>query len=298
MTKSLMDARISEKQASSSRPIMTGVLGYPIGHSLSMVMHNTAYDFLGLNFFYSAHAVPQDRLKQAVEGIRALGYRGVNVTIPHKVAVMDLLDEIADEAAEIGAVNTIVCEDGKLVGYNTDGIGYIQSFEEELGISLSGSSVLLLGAGGAGRAVAVSLVRKGISRLYILDQREEAAQNLARSLSSRAHAEAVSMETLLQRGLAGIDILINATPVGLSPHVDNLPIPAHLLHSDLIVSDLIYNPHETALLKAAKKIGARLHHGIGMLVHQGALSFQIWTDRPAPMDVMRKAVLSELASSD
>lgn len=295
MAETLLDAGEVVRQAGGIHPTLTGVLGYPIGHSLSAAMHNAAYDLMGLNFFYSAHAVPPDQLKHAVEGIRALGFRGVNVTIPHKVSVMEHLDEIADGAAEIGAVNTILCEGGKLVGYNTDGMGYIQSFEEELGVNPYGSSIVLIGAGGAARAVAVSLAWKGIKSLYIVDRREKAAHSLAQSLSSRIHSEALSLESLLRRGLGGIDILINATPVGLGPDAhDQLPIPARLLHSELIVSDLIYNPFETALLKEARKIGARIHHGLGMLIHQGALSFQIWTKQQAPIEAMRKAVIKRL----
>lgn len=284
----------------ASRPALTGVFGFPIAHSLSLEMHNAAFKHLGLDYIYSAHAIHPQRLKQAVEGIRALGYRGVNVTIPHKVAVMNWLDELDEEAAEIGAVNTIVCKDGRLLGYNTDGKGYVRSFEEELGIGFEGSRVLLVGAGGAGRAVAVSLMRERVSELHIVDQREETAASLARDLSNQhlshgIRVKALSYDEICRMGLSGMDILINATPVGLFPHMDEMPISANLLHAGLIVSDLIYNPHETALLKAARDIGARVHHGIGMLIHQGALSFELWTGRPAPIDIMRKTVMSHLA---
>lgn len=272
----------------------TGLLGFPIEHTLSTVMHNSAYQFMGLSFTYAAHSVTPERLQQAVEGIRALGYRGVNITTPHKVSVIKFLDDIDDEAAEIGAVNTILCENDQLIGYNTDGIGYIRSFEEELQIDLAGQRILLLGAGGAARAVAVSLARKGVERIHIFDQKEASAQELARLLSSRIESQTISMETLQKKGLAETDILINATPVGLWPHVENLPLSAHYLHSELIVSDLIYNPVETALQIEARKVGAKLHHGIGMLVHQGALSFQLWTRQQAPVDVMKKTVLNEL----
>jgi shikimate dehydrogenase len=273
---------------------LTGVFGYPIGHSLSPAMHNTAFRQCQLNFMYAAFQVKPEKLKEAVRGISALSFRGVNVTIPHKVAIMDFLDEINEEALEIGAVNTIVNEDGKLVGYNTDGQGFIQSLLEEMNRPLQGLSVTILGAGGAARAVAVSLARSGVSNIRIANRSLGKAEILAGHLSSRVSVSACTLDALTEQGLAKTDLLINTTSVGMYPHVDEMPIPEKLLHDRLIVSDLIYNPLETKLLRTASSIGAQVHTGLGMFVHQGALAFQLWTGRQAPIPVMKDIVLHQL----
>jgi len=273
---------------------MTGIIGFPIEHSISAVMQNAAFQSLRLNYQYLAFSVPPTDLKDAVNGIKALGFKGVNITIPHKVAVMELLDEVDESARDIGAVNTILNDNGRLIGFNTDGAGYIQSLKEELNVHVSGLHVLLLGAGGAARSISTELARAEIGRIHIFDQRTDCSRSLAKHLSSRVEAEAVSSDEMAKMDLSDIQLVINTTPVGMYPKVNDIPLSPALLHPGLIVSDIVYNPYETMLIKEAKKIGAKVHHGAGMLVHQGALSFHIWTGHQAPVDVMRTAAINEL----
>jgi shikimate dehydrogenase len=276
---------------------LTGVFGFPVGHSLSPVMHNAAFQQCQLNFAYAAFPISPERLEEAVRGISALSFRGVNVTIPHKVAVMDFLDEIDEEALEIGAVNTIVNANGKLIGYNTDGQGFIQSLLEEVDQPLAGLSVTILGAGGAARAVSVSLARSGVKSIRIANRSLGKAEELARHLSARVIASACTLDALIEQGLADTNLLINTTSVGMYPHVGEMPIPEKILHAGLIVSDLIYNPLKTKLLQTASEIGATVHTGLGMFVHQGALAFQLWTGRQAPIPLMKDIVLHQLTDN-
>ncbi len=240
----------------SNQTKWTGLLGYPVEHSMSAVMQNAAYQALGLPYQYVSFPVPPNELKDAISGIKALGFRGVNVTIPHKVAVMELLDEVDDLARDIGAVNTISLDRGRLIGFNTDGTGYIQSLQEDCGIDVSGLNVLVLGAGGAARSVTAALARAGVGRLHIFDPRPDCSHSLAKQLALRVEAEAVTDTVMEKRGLADIDLLINATPVGMYPHVNHMPLAPSLLHPGLTVSDIIYNPYETALIKEAQKKSA------------------------------------------
>lgn len=277
-----------------SQTIMTGVFGNPIRQSLTPVMHNAAYKQLGLNYASAAFAVSQDNLRQAVEGIRALSFRGVNVTIPHKVAIMEYLDEIDEEALDIGAINTVVNDNGKLIGYNTDGRGFIQSLLEESQISVEEKRVLVLGAGGAARAVGISLARRGVSHMVIANRSVDKAEVLARHISNHVPCKAMSLGDLERIDLKEIDLVINTTSIGMVPQIDEMPISEKQLHSGLLVSDLIYNPIQTKLLLAAEAKGAKIHNGVGMFVHQGALAFELWTGHRPPMDLMRSIVLQRL----
>lgn len=281
--------------------VMTGLLGYPVSHSLSPLMHNYAFRHLGLAYHYAAFAVPPHLLPSAVEGIRALGFRGCNLTIPHKVAVIPLLDELDEEARLIGAVNTIVNEKGALIGYNTDGKGYLRSLTEETGILLSGGKAVILGAGGAARAIAVTLARSGLKEIVIANRTRDKAEELASTVFAAALKPAVpavrvvSLEQAAEK-VADAGLLVNTTSIGMTPHTEDCPLPTEVLHAELVVSDLVYAPLETALLRAAKKAGARTHPGVGMLVHQGALAFQYWTGREAPLKLMYETVWNELKS--
>lgn len=277
----------------NSETILTGVFGHPVAHSMSPLMHNLAFEELGLNMRYAAFDVEPERLQDAVNGIRALNFRGVNVTIPHKVKIMDYLDELDEEAKEIGAVNTVVNDRGKLIGYNTDGRGYIASLVKETGTLLQGQRVLVIGAGGAARAIVVSLARSGVERIWVANRTLEKAEALAAAAAHHTEVDAVSSDRV--RDLAAeATILINATSVGMHPHTEETPIDASLLHASLVVSDLVYNPLKTKLLLDAEKAGAQTHGGLGMLIHQGALAFQYWTGEEAPVDLMQKTVLSRL----
>jgi shikimate dehydrogenase len=274
-----------------------GIFGYPIGHSLSPLMHNTAFAQHGMDAVYLPFAVPPAQIEVAVKAIRALHIRGVNVTIPHKQAVMAWLDELAPEARLIGAVNTIHLCDGRLVGYNTDGIGFLRSLEGA-GSEVAGRTVLLLGAGGAARAIAVQLCLSGIHRLDITNRTRTRAEELAASLKeSIPHADisVVSMEgPALAAHLPHIDIVVNATSVGMHPH-DGMVLPFASLGPRHLVCDIVYRPLHTPLLQAAQHQGARTVDGLGMLIHQGAKAFEIWTQRSFPIPLIRAKLLEALA---
>lgn len=281
----------------TSKTKLVGLLGHPVSHSQSPIMHNTAFSHTQLNFAYAAFDVAPEQLDEAVAGIRALGLRGVNVTIPHKVAILPMLDEIDPLAKRIGAVNTVVNENGRLIGYNTDGMGYVRSLVEESNVQLQSQVVTLLGAGGAARAVAFTLAEQGVKEIRIINRSREKATSLAEHLSAIVPTSVVDPADG-QHAIADATLLINTTSIGMYPQVDEMPVPAEWLHERLIVSDLIYNPLETRLLKQARLIGARAHSGVGMFVNQGALAFELWTGEKAPSEIMREVVLQQLRKTN
>jgi shikimate dehydrogenase len=276
-----------------SQTVMHGVFGDPIKHSKSPIMHNRAFQELGLNAAYAAFHVWPGQLKAAIEGIRALGFRGVNVTIPHKVEVMDYLDEIDEHAQVIGAVNTIVNDNGRLKGYNTDGIGYVRSLKEEADFSVSGKRVLMLGAGGAARGVAYALAKEGASTMWIANRTLDKAEQLAGALSGFADTHGIGYEQISDIR-DQVDLIVHNTSVGMHPNVDDVIIDTSWFHEGLTVSDLVYNPLETQLLREAKARGARAHDGLGMFIYQGVYAFEYWTGLPAPVAAMRETVENAL----
>ncbi len=270
------------------------IIGDPVEHSLSPVMHNAAFKKLGLNLVYVAFTVTPTELKTAVLGAKSLGLQGLNVTMPHKNAVISHLDAVDSTAKSIGAVNTVLNNQGKLIGYNTDGSGAMIALQEN-GVYPEEKKMVLLGAGGAAKAIAYQAAQD-VEELVILNRTPEKAKKLAEALKSfgaKVKAGTLSSEVLKQE-LPTTDILVNATSAGMHPDVDSSPVPSDLLHSDLSVMDIIYNPLETRLLKDAKSAGAKVVSGIEMLLYQGAVAFEIWTNCPAPVEVMRKAALNEL----
>ncbi len=267
---------------------VVGLIGHPVGHSKSPEMMNRAFRALGLPFVYLAFDVSPAELGTAVRGMRALGFRGWNVTIPHKVAVLEHLDEVEETAREIGAVNTVVAREGRLVGYNTDGEGYLRSLVDETGLDLVEQKVLILGAGGAARAVAHALAGAGVKSITIANRTREKAERLAASLR-KGDARAVSLLEV-ERVIGETTLLVQTTSVGMYPETEAIPIDPSLLHERMTVSDLIYRPRKTLLLREAEARGARIHGGLGMLLHQAALAFEKWMGKPAPVDVMRKAL--------
>jgi shikimate dehydrogenase len=285
----------------SGKTIICGIIGDPIEHTMSPVMHNAAFNKLGMDYVYIPFKVQSLELRKAIEGIRGLNLRGVNVTIPHKVAVMQLLDKIDPLAEKIGAVNTIVNDGGILTGYNTDATGFLQTIKDR-DIELAGKKVLLLGAGGAARAIGNILTRER-ARLTILNRKQELswAEDLSARLSRSYKAEVKSGELTnenLKKAINGIDLLVNATSLGMSAENDQTPVPAELLNADMTVFDIIYNPLPTKLLREAKAAGAKTIDGLEMLVRQGAASFEIWTAIKPPVDVMRQSVLSILQKNE
>ncbi|MEM3673100.1 MAG: shikimate dehydrogenase [Candidatus Bathyarchaeia archaeon] len=274
----------------SGKTQLCALIGDPVEHSLSPYIHNAAFKHLKLDFVYVTFKVSKENVKEALEGARALGIRGLNVTMPLKTAVIQHLDKLDPNAEKIGAVNTILNNEGKLTGYNTDGFGALEALKAKRQ-NPAGKNILVLGAGGAARAVAFALC-KDAKDMTILNRTPEKAKILAEELS-RIFEKKVKFgglgEETLRREVEKADILVNATAVGMAPKIDETPVDMKLLHSNLTVFDLVYNPPETRLLKEAKAMGAKTVDGICMLVHQGALSFQIWTGRKAPIDVMTRA---------
>ncbi|MFH1586476.1 MAG: shikimate dehydrogenase [Candidatus Diapherotrites archaeon] len=261
---------------------IAALIGNPVEHSLSPEMHNAAFEKLGINCKYVAFKV--NNLGKAVAAISELNFLGLNVTMPFKAEIIPLLDKVDATAKKIGAVNTIAVKNGKLIGYNTDGVGAVASLKEKT--KLKGKKAILIGAGGAGKSIAFML-KKEKAHLTIADRNSGKARKLAKLIGCRY----TSMETL--SGLKP-DILINATPMGMKPNEKKLPVPKEMLIKGLVVFDIVYDPVETKLLKLAKKKGCKTINGIEMLINQGVESFGLWTGRKAPKEVMRKAVLNAL----
>ena len=276
---------------------LCGVVGDPVSHTLSPAMHNAAMAALGLNYAYLAFQVKSADLCAAIQGIKAFSLRGLNVTIPHKVAVVQFLDELDPLAADIGAVNTIVNDGGRLKGYNTDAGGFLRSLLAA-GFDPQGKKVVLLGAGGAARAIGFALAQSGahitvLNRRIELEQAVLLAENLSRVAKSKVSALELD-EANLEATLKRADLLVNATSVGMAPDAGETPVPAHLLQPGLTVFDVVYAPLKTRLLGEAASRGCRLISGLEMLVRQGGLSFELWTGQEAPLAVMRQAAVSAL----
>ncbi|WP_018133580.1 shikimate dehydrogenase [Effusibacillus pohliae] len=272
---------------------LTGLFGHPVRHSRSPAMHNAAFRELGLPYVYVAFDVAPESLAAAVDSIRVLGMRGVNVTIPHKVDVMPYLDRITPEADLIGAVNTIVNENGVLIGHNTDGTGYVRSLLEESRLSLPESPVLILGAGGAARAIVTALAWQGAKEIYIANRTRQKGDELAQRIAALCSVHSVSLADIPEL-IKRVRLVVNTTSVGMHPNVEESPIDPALLHEGLVVSDLIYNPLETCLLREARRRGATPHGGLGMFIYQGAEAFTLWTGAEAPVEIMRQTVESIL----
>ncbi len=276
---------------------MVGLIAWPVGHSVSPAMHNAAFAELGLNWCYVPLPVAPQKVTDAVRGAAALGFRGVNVTVPHKQAVIPALDVVAPGAAEFGAVNTIVIDRDAnglptTTGHNTDYQGFLGSLRRG-GYEPAGKSAVVVGAGGAGRAVVFGLLQAGARDVLVLDTAPQQVQSLINDLGRAAghvlRTAPLGDEALVEAARAA-DLLVNATPVGMSPKPDAsiwpdaAPFPAHL-----VVFDLVYNPLETRLLRQAHAVGALGLDGLDMLVRQGAIAFELWTGEPAPFAIMRAA---------
>ncbi|MBU4185995.1 MAG: shikimate dehydrogenase [Proteobacteria bacterium] len=262
------------------------VIGDPISHSLSPVMHNSAFAHIKYNGVYLAFNVKD--VSSAISGIRALNIKGVSVTIPHKLTVMEFLDEIDENAIKIGAVNTIVNRQDRLFGSNTDYLGATNALLEKT--SIKDKDVIMIGAGGAARAIGFGILSEG-GRLTIVNILEDEGKQLARDLG-------VEYYPLQDYKDYDCQILINATPLGMYPNIDEMPIKNEYLQKDMVVMDIVYNPLKTRLLKEAEDIGCITIDGASMFVYQGVAQFELWTGKKAPVDVMRKTVLGALVSYD
>lgn len=284
----------------SSSTKLVGIFGDPVSHSLSPAMQNAAFEYMGIDAVYLAFHVPArpaSALKTAVSSIKALGFMGVNITVPHKEKVIEFLDHVDNEAGDIGAVNTIVNKAGKLTGYNADARGYIESLGQEAGFSPQGKNAVVIGAGGASRAIAFAVLKAGAKRLVIANRTLRRAQTLSRDLKKKfpkPEITAVPLDKNFLRPVAGdSQLIVNASSLGMAGK-EELDFPLYALPEGAVVSDIVYKPFDTGLIKKALVRGLVVHRGLGMLVHQGALAFELWTGEKAPLDIMRMAALKAL----
>lgn len=264
---------------------VVGLIGEPVEHSFSPPMHNEAFKTLGLDYVYVPFNVSPNNLKSAIECANSLNIQGLNVTIPHKINVINYLNELDPIAELIGAVNTIDFKN--LKGYNTDGIGCIRAIEEVT--KIKDKNIVVAGAGGAARAIVFYLAKYGAEEVNILNRNLKKAENLANDLLASNLISNVNSSDIseISKFISDADILIDTTPIGMHPNVSDEPIVKVAdIHEELVVNDIVYNPNETVLLKEAIKANAKVVYGIKMLLYQGAESFKIWTGREAPIDVM------------
>lgn len=278
---------------------LTGLLGSPVAHSISPLMHNEAFRILGLDYVYLCFDVGTDTLKTAVEGLKAIGIKGFNCTMPDKNLMCELCDELSPAARMIGAVNTVSNENGKLIGYNTDGVGYMQSVKDA-GFSIIGKKMTLLGAGGAAVSICTQAALDGVSSIDIynrpgknFDRAVALADTLNRETSCQVSVREIADEKALADSVSESAILVNGTSLGMAPNTDTCPISDEsIFHSDLIVSDIIYNPRETKLMSLAKAHGCPTFNGLYMLLYQGAEAFRIWTGHDMPVEPIKQKYFS------
>ncbi|MBW1782026.1 MAG: shikimate dehydrogenase [Deltaproteobacteria bacterium] len=263
-----------------------GVIGNPVRHSLSPTMHNAAFSATGRNAVYLAFEV--EDIKECLRGIRALGIKGASITIPFKTSILPYLNDIDPLARRINAVNTVVNNDGMLKGYNTDARGALKALEEKT--RLPGKSCIIIGAGGAARAVGYILKEEGVA-ISIVNRSSKRGEGLARALGCEFFP-------LTDVAAATGDILVQTTPVGMHPHVDPSPVPEKVLKDGMVVLDIIYNPLETTLLKTAKARGCTTVNGMDMFIHQGVEQFRLWTGTEPPVQTMKAAVKKALLKGD
>ena len=279
----------------TSQTDMLCVIGHPIEHSMSPIMWNPALQELGLDFIYVAFDVHPDNLEKAMIGIRSLEIKGVNVTLPHKKTIIQYIDEVDPLALKIGAINTIKNEEGVLKARNTDAGGAKKSLLE-MGLDLSGKNVLILGSGGVSRAIAYILAEEA-NKIVLTDLIEKRAKLVANEIKDSLKVDIegyLSNKDIIEKYIKKTDILINATPIGMYPKVDETPVPKNLLHDDLFVFDVVYNPLETRLMKQAAEIGCKTLGGLDMLVNQGILAFEWWLNKKPSKDLMKNKIIEYL----
>lgn len=273
---------------------LLGLIAYPIRHSLSPRMHNLALAELGLDYAYLAFEVDNDGLAEAVTGLKALRVRGWNVSMPNKMAIVPMLDDLSPAARMVGAVNTVVNDDGRLTGHVTDGTGYMTALREA-GVDPVGKRITMIGAGGAGTAIAIQAALDGVERIDIFNRRDAVwptAEKTVRTIAENTSATAVlhDLDDLddFRACVAESAVLANATNVGMGKLIDLSPLPAlDVLRPDLFVSDVVYHPEKTLFLSQAEEAGCPNMNGLGMMLHQGAAAFELWTGQPMPVDLVR-----------
>lgn len=274
---------------------LTGLLGSPVSHSISPMMHNESFHQLDLDYVYLAFDVGTEHLSSVVDGLRAMNVRGFNLTMPNKNAMCELCDSLSPAAKIIGAVNTVVNDDGHLTGHNTDGIGYMRALLED-GHDIIGKKMTILGAGGAATSIIVQAALDGVSEISIFSRRskfferaEKIIDQLKTYTSCAIHLYDFDDESILRREISESAILTNATSVGMAPNTEQSIISdSSFFHEDLIVSDVIYNPRETKFLKLARKSGCKTQNGLYMLLYQGAEAFRLWTGKEMPVEIIKE----------
>jgi shikimate dehydrogenase len=269
-----------------------GVMGWPVSESLSPIIHNTAFIALGLDWVYVPLPVPPDRVPEALAGLSALGFSGANVTMPHKTACAELIAELSEDAERLHAVNTIVVTEGELSGYNTDSPGFDRFLRRDAGYEPAGREALVYGAGGAARACALALARGGLRRLWVAVREPARADDLVRTLDGIPTQ--VSLVPFDGAAELDVSLVVNATPLGSAG--ESLPLPR--MHEGVLVVDLLYRPSATPMLLAAKQAGAPAFGGLGLLLNQAALSFELWTGQPPSLSQMSAAALAALAERE
>ena len=277
-----------------------GIIGYPIGHSISPLIQQAALDHADIDASYRAWEVKPEEVAEFIAGLREPGVLGVNVTLPHKEAVIPHLDEVDQWASTAGAVNTIVNREGRLTGHNTDGLGFLRALQQVSGFNPQGRRALVLGAGGAARGVVLALVREGVSHLTVANRTLSRAERLVQiAQDGGVSSLAIPLAGRAMGGeAASADLIVNCTTLGMvhGPNEQGTPLERQQIPPTALVNDLVYNPLETPLLRAAAQAGAQVLGGIHMLVHQGAASFEMWTGRPAPVEVMLRAAVEAMAA--
>jgi shikimate dehydrogenase len=272
---------------------LISLLGFPLVQTLAPQMFNETFRQLDLDYLYFPIEIGTDKLETVVEAIRCMNYAGFNVTKPNKVKVLDLLDELDDLAELVGSVNVVTKRGEILKGYNTDGLGFVEALTADRPVDLGKSTFLILGAGGAGRAVSCTLAVRGAKKLYLVDKSDEASSSLAKNINQRIGecAEFFPFDTApLESLLQDSDVLVNATGVGMAPDLDRTPVGEELLHGELFVCDLTYNPFKTRLLQDAESKGCGTMNGIEMAINQGIEGFELMTNLPGPKQIMRRAM--------
>jgi shikimate dehydrogenase len=278
----------------TGKTLLVGIIGDPVEHSLSAPMHNAAFKHLKMDYVYVPFHVRGENLESAIQGARSLEIKGLNVTIPHKTAVIPYLDEVDQAAQLIGAVNTIKFTENTAKGYNTDGVGAVKALEEITPVK--GKKVVIMGAGGAARALAFQLILNGIVDLVIANRTRQKAEQLARDIQGKLEfsPEVIGLKEM---ELSSTDILINTTSVGMYPHQDQPPlVRGDQMHPELVVNDVIYNPLQTKLMEEAGSIGAKTLNGTKMLIYQGMESFRIWTGITPPVEVFEKNLMKTIGN--
>lgn len=274
---------------------VVGVIGHPIEHSMSPPMHNNAYKQLDMDYVYVAFHVMPENIEKLIDSCKALDIKGLNVTIPHKTAVIEYLDEIDPTAEKIGAVNTIQFKDGIAKGFNTDGLGAVKSLQKYT--SLEGKNVLIIGAGGASRAISFTLLNENITSLVIANRSRDNACNLIENIKKHTNFEGISYIDINDTSeiMDDVDIIINTTPIGMYPNDDvDAPIKTDRINERHVVMDIIYNPLETVFLRQSRLNGAKTINGTSMLINQGLVSFEIFTGREASYESFEEALLKQL----